>query len=606
MIQFTKTQGSQTRSLVLMAGVITTFMVWTPLAIDPTNFPKMFVLSIFAAWIFGAVAVAMFFGKYKKISLGQWAVIAFAAGILLTALMSDVRYTAFLGTWQRNDGALSYLAFAVLGIAAMMSFEVAHSLQLRTGLLVVGTVLTAYGLLQTTGNDPLKWVLTYGPMIGTLGNPDFMSATVGLSAIATVWLILGENKLWIRLAAAGLLLLEVFVVRRSGSIQGLLAFGFGFAVLALTRLWQRKARLGLVSTLVVGVLGILAVLGMANKGPLASFLYRASLKNRLDYWHAAIGMFKAHPLFGVGLDRFGEYYGVYAPQVQVSQGQATNNAHNVFLQLLATGGLLVMIPYLFLIGVIFFASLKAIRATRGSIQLNLVAVFAIWSALLLISIISIDNLGVAVWFWISGGILYAIARRSTMVEEEKTKRKKKSKKADVSNSTYVAPIVSLVVTILVLVPMVSIWSQSAAVSDLQVNRNRLSPQLFLEKMNEVANISPKNAQTLYFLSDIAMRIHNPELALKYVAMVNEKDPRSNYGHQLAAIAYETQEKYQQAIPFRLELLKLSPWNTANMVILVKDYLQIKDATNATLISGKIAQLYPNSADAKAAAALLKG
>jgi O-antigen ligase len=595
--------------MVLIAGVATTFMIWTSLA-DPINIPKIFILVMLSAWVLGTVLVGFSQGGLRKLSIGQWAILAFAFAMLLAAVLTDVRYTAFFGTSQRNDGALSYVALAILAIAASMSFDIAHLFQFRNGLLVVGAFLTFYGVLQTTGNDPFTWVLVYGPIMGTLGNPDFMSAAIGVSAIATVWMILSTKEMLPRAGTIILLLLELFVLRRSGSLQGLLAFAFGLVVLVLAKLWQLNTRYGVIGIVFVGLCAIPTFLGFVNRGPLASYLFRSTLKNRQDYWHAAIGMFKAHPLVGVGLERFGENYGLYAPQIQVVHGQITNNAHNVFLQLAATGGLLVILPYLFLIGVIFLTTIRAIRMTRGQAQIDLIAVTTIWIALLLVSLISIDNLGVAVWFWISGGVLYAIAHESLKEDEKKPKeRKSSSKKAREvvpSNASYVAPIVSLVLAVLMLIPMISVWKTSAAVFDLQGNRSQLSPAQFLDKMNMVAGIQPKNSQTYYALADIAMRINKPQLSLKYLKMVIEKDPKSNYGRQLAAIAYESQNKYQLAIALRVELRTLDPWNTSNMVTLIKDYLKIKDKANATVISSKITELYPSSADAVAAAALIKG
>jgi O-antigen ligase/cytochrome c-type biogenesis protein CcmH/NrfG len=595
--------------MVLIAGVATTFMIWTSLA-DPINIPKFFILVMLSAWVLGTVVAGFSQDGIRKLSVGQWAILAFALAMILAAVLTDVRYTAFFGTSQRNDGAISYVALAILAIAASMSFDIAHLFQFRNGLLVVGALLTFYGVLQTTGNDPFTWVLVYGPIMGTLGNPDFMSAAIGVSAIATVWMILSTKEMLPRAGTIILLLLELFVLRRSGSLQGLLAFAFGLVVLVLAKLWQLNARYGVIGIVFVGLCAIPTFLGFVNRGPLASYLFRSTLKNRQDYWHAAIGMFKAHPLVGVGLERFGENYGLYAPQIQVVHGQTTNNAHNVFLQLAATGGLLVILPYLFLIGVIFLTSIRAIRMTRGQAQIDLIAVTAIWIALLLVSLISIDNLGVAVWFWISGGVLYAIAHESLKEDEKKPKeRKSSSKKArEVAprSASYVGPIVSLVLAVLMLIPMISVWKTSAAVFDLQGNRSQLSPAQFLDKMNTVAGIQPKNSQTYYALADIAMRINNPQLALKYLKMVIEKDPKSNYGRQLAAIAYESQNKYQLAIALRVELLTLDPWNTSNMVTLIKDYLKIKDKANATAISSKITELYPSSADAVAAAALIKG
>lgn len=595
--------------MVLATGFVTTFMVSLSLA-DPINIPKMFVLTLFSAWILGLVSVAMFYDRAKKFSLGQWSVIAFVIAMLLAAILTDVRYTAFFGASHRNDGALSYVALATLAMAAMMSFRSANVGQLRLALLVVGGLLSVYGLLQTTGHDPLRWALIYGPVIGTLGNPDFMSAGIGVSAIATLWWILGTEVIWSRVGGTVLLVLELFIVKRTGSVQGILAFAFGFVVVAIAKLWQINKRVGLVTSIVAGVAAVPVVLGMSNVGPLASHLYRSSFQSRLDYWHAAFSMFKAHPFFGVGIERFGENYGSFAPQKQFAIAQSTDNAHNVFLHLLATGGLLVILPYVFLLGVIFYTAVRAIRISTGPSRFDLLALFAFWFALLLISAISIDNLGIAVWFWISGGVLYATSQEHLTVQNNEPRGRKKNarvaKKQISENATYIAPIASLLLTVLILILMVPMWKTSSALMELQSNRNHLTQAQFVEKIGQVADIQPKNVQTLIFLTDMSLRISDPNLALKFAKSVLEKDPKSLDGHYLSAAAYEMSKQYQLAIPYRVKLLEMDPWKTKNMLELVKDYLQVKDLVNARAIAVKIAKLEPHGDNAVVAAQLVKG
>lgn len=605
----TTEQAAQTRWLVLITGIATTLIVWTSLT-DPINLPKMFVLTIFSAWVLGSVVMALISKKGIKLSLGQWAISAFALGILIAALLTDVTYTAFFGTAQRNDGAFSYLALATLCIAAMMSFGPTNIGQVRTGFLATGLVLTTYGLLQTSGHDPFKWVLLYGPVVGTLGNPDFMSGFIGVSAIATLWVIFTKGKLWFRGAAIVLLFLELLVIKRTGSIQGFPAFAVGLTLLAIVKLWQVRKSFGITVSLLAGVVGIPVLLGLLNKGPLAAKIYRATLSNRIDYWHAALNMFKAHPFAGVGLDRLGDSYGQYAPQVQVAQGQTTDNAHNVFLQLLATGGLIVILPYLFLLGVILWTALRGIRHSTGETQINIVALFSIWFALLLVSCVSIDDLGVAVWFWISGGALYGVARYSLAKVEDRPIKKQKSgkstKRATPNSSSYFAPVASLVIMIMALIIMVPAWRSSAMLLGMEQNTYRLSPSQFVDRMNQIAKIETGNTRTLIVLSDIALRISRVDLAIDYAKGVNQLDPRSSYGNELSAKAYESAKKYAQAIPFRVRLTELDRWNTTNMLTLVKDYVQVKDLANARAIAARISTLRPGGDDAKAAIALVNG
>ena len=607
MISLSKEQAQKTRRLLLITGTLVTFAFWFPLE-DPINIPKMFLLLTFTAWISATTLVSYWYQRAKSLAAGEWALCAFTLGLLLAALLTDVRFTAFFGASHRNDGALSYLALAALAFTAMNSFDLKSIHQVRVTLVIVGALLTVYGLLQTTGHDPFNWNNLYNAVFGTLGNPDFFSGLVGVFAVATVWLLLVETELWLRISGIVLLLLELFVVRRSGSFQGLLIFAVGAAILLLVKIWQLHKRFGLISAIVALLGGILVFLGTFSQGPLASIVYRASFQSRKDYWYAAFGMFKAHPLTGVGLERFAENYPQFAPQIQVVQGQGTDNAHNVILQLLATGGLLVVLPYLFLFGVILWTALRTIKSSSGREQIDIAALFSIWFSLFLISFISIDNLGVTIWYWLLGGALYAITRPRGLESVSLTKKNKgkSTRQSKEDYSSYVAPIASLLLTIVALTLMVPIVRTSGAIYSLSGNSGGFTKEQFVAKLIEVSNGFPRNAQTFTTAADLSLRVSDPEQALKFTKVVLEKDPKSQTGNLLSALAHELSEKYELAIPFRLRLMKLDPWNIGNMLQTVKDYVALKDIPNAQAVAEKISTLNPGGPEDVAAAALIKG
>lgn len=572
---------------------------------DPINLPKMFVLTILAGWISGSVVTTLVYSRGGRMALGHWGIVAFVVCTVVAGLLTDVKYSAFFGEIQRNNGVFSYVALASIAFAAMVSFTSSNFKQLRNWTLIVGAILTFYGLLQTFGHDPFKWVLLYNHVVGTLGNPDFFSGIVGSVAIASVWLILREENIRIRIAGGILLLLELFVLKRCGSIQGLVAFALGSSLLLITWLWQVNKKIGFAAS-AISVLGFIPiVLGLLNKGPAARIVYRGTFHSRIDYWHAALSMFKAHPWFGVGLERFGQNYGQYAPQVQVVQGQSTDNAHNVFLQLLATGGLLVFLPYLFLIIVVFISAVRAARNAVEKERIDTVALSAIWLSLLFISAISIDNLGVAIWFWIVGGALYGVSR-SRPVEKSGARDKRVSTKKDTENSNYLAPIVSLIVSIILLVVMVPAWRSSAMLFQLQRQGIGATQAQAVERINSVAKIQSGNIQVKASLADIALRVGAFDYGLKLIASINLQDHRSVDGNYLGAAANEAMKKYQAALPYRFRLLQLDPWSTRNMLQLVTDYVALKDLAKAREMSTRLSSLYPSSVDALAAAALVKG
>ena len=603
-------QASQTRGLVLSAGVSTSLIVWTSLA-DPVQLPKLFLVGLLSAWVLGVVIVGSVSGREKKFSLGQWSVFAFIVGLLIAGLFTDVKYRALFGTVARNNGGLSYLALATLCVGAMMSFNLHSVLQLRAGMIVIGIVMIFHGLLENSGHEPFPWENLYSPIVGTLGNPDFFSGLMGACAVATLWFVFVNKQVLLRTLGLLIVPVQLYLIYKSHSIQGLVAFAFGFSLIVITQLWQWRKYLGVSALVAVCIAGPIAFLGILNKGPLASMLAKSSLNNRLDYWEAAWGMFKSHQFTGVGLDRFGEYYGQYAPQIQVAQGQAADNAHNVLMQLLATGGLVVFIPYVVLLVLIGWTGLTGILKAKGQEQMNLVGLFSVWCALLAVSMVSIDNLGSTVWFWISGGALYAIAKPlvvlNTSAEKASGKKNKRiSNTSNAQNINFLAPMVSLVFVVIFLVLAVPAVKSSAALNQLNGNKQQLDASHYVAKLREAVRIQPSNIDVLGRASSLAAGVPDADLAIELAKSLNEKDSRSFYGNMVAAMGYEGKKAYSYAIPFRIRLLEIDKWNTTSMVELVKDYIGAGDAVNARLIATKISNLYPGSDAAKTAAGLVNG
>ena len=603
-------QAKQVRVLVLLAGVAASLFVWTSLA-DPVQLPKLFLSGLVAACVLGIVIVGTVSGREKKFSSGQWAVLAFIAGLFIAGLFTDVKYRALFGTVGRNNGGLTYVVLAALCLGSMMSFKLQTVLQLRLAMISVGVVMTVHGLLENAGHELFNWENLYSPIVGTLGNPDFFSGLMGTCAVATLWFVFVNRKNTLRILGVFTVLVQLYLIFKTHSIQGLVAFAFGFSLTVITRLWQWRKVLGISALVGVCLAGPIAFLGILNRGPLASLLAKSSLNNRFDYWRAAWGMFRSHPITGVGLDRFGEYYGQYAPQFQVAQGQASDNAHNVLMQLLATGGLVVFIPYVFLLGLIGWTGFRGILKAKGQEQMNLVGLFSVWFALLVVSLVSIDNLGGTVWFWISGGALYAIAKPASGDLEPKEKEKEhKRHKAHGSTPNqevnFLAPLVSLTLAVVFIVLAIPAIKSSAALNQLNGNKQQLDASHYVAKLKEAALIQSSNIDVLGRISSLAAGVPDPDLAIEFAKSLNSRDHRSFYGNMVSAMAYESKKSIAEAIPFRKRLMEIDRWNTANMIELERDYLGLSDIQNAKLISEKIASLYPDSDAAKAAEALLNG
>jgi hypothetical protein len=343
-----------------------------------------------------------------------------------------------------------------------------------------------------------------------------------------------------------------------------------------------------------------------NIGPLAEKLYQSTLKNRLDYWNAAISMFKEHPVLGVGIDRFGEYYRQYAVQNQVVPGQVTDNAHSVYFQLLATGGLITFLPYILLVIFITVRGIVGLLELSGRNKVRLGGVFGLWISGALINLVTIDNLGVGVWNWIAGGLVLALSGQIRN-ETSKSNPEKKQSNASLARSVsdFTAPqALAGIMVLLYLAVMAPTLSNSTKIHDLNSKLPSITSQEFNAKIASNYNESERNPQYLILLSNLTLRVGNTDLAMKMVNRINEIDSRSYYGNYFSAVVYENLANPAEAIRFREKLRSLDPWNNGNLIELIKDYLAVGNKDSAVLIYNLIEKNYPGSQSALDAKTLI--
>jgi hypothetical protein len=169
------------------------------------------------------------------------------------------------------------------------------------------------------------------------------------------------------------------------------------------------------------------------------------------------------PLTGVGMDSYGDWYrrarSEYAATVTPGPKTITNAAHNVVLDFFAYGGFPLLVTYL---GMLTLAAIAAIRVIRRSKTYNFVfvAMFTGWACYQVQSLISINQVGLALWGWILTGALIAYERttRVQVPETGKTDKKKDIRISKSSESVISPQLIAglgIVVGLLIAVPPLS-------------------------------------------------------------------------------------------------------------------------------------------------------
>ena len=394
--------------------------------------------------------------KYKVV-LGL--ITVFVVWQLLVVLISGGEtYQQIFGTSGRNTGFITYLAFSLvfLGSALASNSDVHRRFVIAS--FVVGAASLIYGAIQAGGADPISWVNPYSPVFGFLGNPNFQSSLLGmLGAVAFAQLFVKGLKIQYKGLIGTYLLATVYIIKETASQQGFLVLALGIGVVTGIYCAQRSRSLG-ISYGLLSVLGFFVVLfGTLNKGPLASLLYKDSVTYRGDYWQAGWKMTVEHPIFGVGMDSYGDWYRrsrTLAATLRRGPDTTSNAAHNVFLDISSYGGFPLLIIYVALMVLVVISAIKVLKRSTGFNPV-FVGVFAGWVAFQAQSIISINQIGLAMWGWVLSGLIigYEINTRNAAVVEQSTKKGRvASKPAQSSAGSVVALFVAFVLGVLVGMP----------------------------------------------------------------------------------------------------------------------------------------------------------
>jgi hypothetical protein len=131
----------------------------------------------------------------------------------------------------------------------------------------------------------------------------------------------------------------------------------------------------------------------------------------------------------------------------------SNAAHNVYLDLSAYGGFPLLSIYLALMLLVLLSAIKVFKRSP-SFNTGFVGIFSGWVAFQAQSIISINQIGLALWGWVLSGLIigYEINTRDGDMVEVKKISKNATKIEQSSASSVMAMFVGLIVGTLVGLP----------------------------------------------------------------------------------------------------------------------------------------------------------
>lgn len=601
-----KIQGSKKILFILLGASFVTLYINIDIY-DPINTPKLYAILLLLPIILPNLILEL---RQYLVSATKLVKIHLAASILLivfllfAALVSDSKYRAFVGETQRRNGFLLYFSLICSALYCAYFFRLK---QIQVVYEVVGTltlVLSGYGLLQYLGKDFIAWNNPYNSVIGTLGNPNFMAGLLSILSTLCFSAIFIRLKFYLRIFAALLTLFSLGVIVASNALQGLISALIGYSIIILFVIFQKNKASALFLGLGIGVFAVFVIMGMLQKGPLVEYLYKESVSLRGYYWRAGLKMFVDNPIFGVGLDSYGEFFKIFRENnypLLYGYSLNSNNAHNVPIQFLATGGIFVFILYISIISLVLWAGIKSIFGAMEIEKKYSLGLFAAYIAYLAQGFVSIDNIGITIWGWILSGLIIGNYRCIINKKLDENMYYHKNQSAIKSITTWMIASIIAVFSIF-LHQMERNFYLATTSFNPNLNVQDKTYTDFLQRINQDFLMDPfyklQIANYLARSSDTGV-----DLALDKITKLNESEPKNLLVlYQLAAI-YEAKNDSVNLIKVLEKASKLDPQNIVNFMRLAKLYLANNESGKAQEYLDAIIELNPNSIEAKEASDL---
>jgi hypothetical protein len=297
-------------------------------------------------------------------------------------------------------------------------------------------------------------------------------------------------------------------------------------------------------------------------GPLTSIIYKTSVSLRGQYWLSGWNTGNSHPFTGVGMDALGDWYrrsrdahALELPGVNT----VVNTAHNVPMDMFAFGGWPLLLTYS---AMIIFGLVAIVRMLLRTKQFDWiqVALTSAWVCYQVQSIISINQIGLAIWGWVLTGLLlayeYSTRKTNSLDKQSNVTTKKRTDHTSLVAKVNISAFSFGLIGILVALPPLSSdmsWRSAQEAQSLEAIQETMNPGYF----------SPVNS-TMYLMNIQTLEQSKfSDLAHEYAIDATKWNPESyDLWRALYFISGSTPEEKNKALNKMKALDPLNPDVTA--------------------------------------------
>jgi hypothetical protein len=269
--------------------------------------------------------------------------------------------------------------------------------------------LGAYALLQSVGIDFAK-LDTKGlsATVLTFGNSNFAG---GMLAILFGYIFTrtfaSQGINYRDLTISLVLLLALY---KTAAVQGylivlfviLIVLPIRFVVISKSQNWKLSLYF------FWGFGALLVALGASGLGPLARIFERSTFQMRIEYWIVGFRILKDNLLLGVGPDRLYDVTPTYMTpgSLQTITTTRMDSPHNWFIGFGTSFGLIALLLFVFLFGIITLSYLRRMQLTRFLSDPS-APTFIAFVCVVIDALVSIEQPGLGIWLYFLGGKVLA-------------------------------------------------------------------------------------------------------------------------------------------------------------------------------------------------------
>jgi len=253
-------------------------------------------------------------------------------GFVLVQIIS-VYYSGFYSMFQYFLFWYAYIAFIIVSVLLISSIKEIQRYIL--GMILAGEFIVGYGIYAVIYHLPSSIEGRAGAYGMYENHNDYTFMIIQILPFVYMMRFRTQNGFY-RLLLNIMLLSQIAGVVYSQSRGGMVALVVELGLLYVN---TTKARIGIFKILLMGSIAVGAVAFQIihrdeEQGP--QYTTADAEGSRFELWKAGKNMFFTHPLLGVGSLRFGEFSQDYA---EISHDNRGKNAHNTYVEILATTGL---------------------------------------------------------------------------------------------------------------------------------------------------------------------------------------------------------------------------------------------------------------------------